>query len=417
MRILTKDDIMDYTIGSTVLSTGGGGVAPSLETVGKMVDRVHDAGHKIKLIDLDEVPDDKIIFSHIGTGGGITSEMKEKWFFWSRARRQRDPKYSMDRMKVMREIIKHADREWCPLNTWSELPGQDNAIGTGTEKGEKRLAEFAGGDPLTELHFEVSPGFARLVCNHAMVDRPYIDATAAGSRAAPEISQNCFNFGNVKPTPAVFGTTMGDLVVVEDVLCFQRLEEILEGISTFSGASTRGIHQVSVQDMKKYAFPGVESLVMKVGKQVQEAKKKDKSTVDATLNALGNRGFKLFEGQIMNYWQDDKYGFIWGMAKILGTGDYEGHDLKIWYKNENHVSWLDGKPWVTSPDCINVVDPETGWGLANFWPAEWETGRPVSVIGVEIEQEWETPMGLKIFGPQHFRWNIEHVPIRQLMEK
>jgi DUF917 family protein len=417
MRILTKEDLQDYTIGSTILSTGGGGVAPSLERVGKMVDNVHDAGKKLKILDLDEVPDDAIIFSHVGTGGGVRSEMKEKWFFWSRARRQRDPKYSMDRAKVMREIIKHADREWCPLNTWSKLPEQDNSIGTGTEKGEKRLAELAGGDPLTELHFEVSPGFARLVCKHAMVDRPYIDATAAGSRAAPEIGQNCFNLGNVKPTPAVFGTTMGDLVVVEDVLCFQRLEEILEGISTYSGASTRGIHQVSVQDMKKYAFPGVESLVMKVGKQVREATKKGKSTVDATLNALGDRGFKLFEGQIMNYWQDDKYGFIWGMAKILGTGDYEGHDLKIWYKNENHVTWLDGKPWVTSPDCINVVDPETGWGLANFWPAEWETGRPVTVLGVEIEQEWETPMGLKIFGPQHFRWDIEHVPIRELVEK
>ena len=417
MRILTKEDIQDYTIGSTILSTGGGGVAPSLERVGEMVDNVHDAGKKIRIIEMDEVPDDAILFSHVGTGGGVRSEMKEKWFFWSRARRQRDPKYSMDRAKVMREIIKHADREWCPLNTWSELPGQDNPIGTGTEKGEKRLAELAGGDPLTELHFEVSPGFARLVCKHAMVDRPYIDATAAGSRAAPEIGQNCFNLGNVKPTPAVFGTTMGDLVVVEDVLCFQRLEEILEGISTYSGASTRGIHQVSVQDMKKYAFPGVESLVMKVGKQVREAKKKGKSTVDATLGALGDRGFKLFEGQVMNYWQDDKYGFIWGMAKILGTGDYEGHDLKIWYKNENHVTWLDGKPWVTSPDCINVVDPESGWGLANFWPAEWETGRPVSVIGVEIEQEWETPMGLKIFGPQHFRWDIKHVPIRQLVEK
>lgn len=417
MRILTKEDIQDYTIGSTILSTGGGGVAPSLERVGKMVDNVNDAGKKIKIIELGEVPNDAIIFSHVGTGGGVRSEMKEKWFFWSRARRQRDPKYSMDRSKVMREIIKHADREWCPLNTWSKLPGQDNSVGTGTEKAEKRLAELAGGDPLTELHFEVSPGFARLVCKHAMVDRPYIDATAAGSRAAPEISQNCFNLGNVKPTPAVFGTTMGDLIVVEDVLCFQRLEEILEGISTFSGASTRGIHQVSVQDMKKYAFSGVESLVMKVGKQVRKAKKKGKSTVDATLNALGGRGFKLFEGQIMNYWQDDKYGFIWGMAKILGTGDYEGHDLKIWYKNENHVTWLDGKPWVTSPDCINVVDPETGWGLANFWPAEWETGRPITVLGVEIEQEWETPMGLKIFGPQHFRWDIEHVPIRELVEK
>ena len=74
MRILTKDDVQDYTIGSTILSTGGGGVAPSLEAVGKMVDRVHDAGKKIKLITLDEVPDEAIIFSHIGTGGGVQSE-------------------------------------------------------------------------------------------------------------------------------------------------------------------------------------------------------------------------------------------------------------------------------------------------------------------------------------------------------
>lgn len=417
MRILTKEDIQDYTIGSTALSTGGGGVAPSLEAVSKMVDKVQDAGKKIKLIELDEVPEDVIIFSHVGTGGGVRSEMKEKWYFRSRARLQRDMKYNVDMTEMLHTLIKQADREWCPLNTWSKLPVPDNAVGTGTKKGEKRLAELAGGDPFTELHFEISPGFARLVCNHAMVDRPYIDATAAGSRAAPEIGQNCFNLGNVNPCPAVFGTTMGDLVVVEDVLCFQRLEEILEGISTYSGASTRGIHHVSVSDMKKYAFPGVESMVMRVGKAIRGATKSGKPPVDAMLKELGPRGFRLFEGQIMNYWQDDKYGFIWGMARIKGTGNYEGHDLRIWYKNENHVSWLDGKPWVTSPDCINVIDPHTGWGLANFWPAEWETGREVAVIGVEIEQEWETSMGLKLFGPQHFRWDIEHVPIRKLMEK
>jgi len=417
MRILSKEDIQDYTIGSTILSTGGGGVAPSLERVSSMVDRVLDAGKKIKLIELDEVPNDAIIFSHVGTGGGVQSAMKEKWLLSSRSKLQRDQSYTLDRNLVLQESVKFADREWCPLNTWSKLPEIDNPVGTGSEKGEKRLAKIAGGDPLTELHFEVSPGFANLICNHALVDRPYIDATAAGTRAAPEISQNCFNLGNVNPTPAVFGTTMGDLVVVEDVLCFQRLEEILEGISTYSGASTRGIHHVKVEDLKKYAFPGVESLVMKVGKEVRNAKKKNKSTVEATLKALGKRGFKMFEGKILNYWQDDEYSFIWGMARIIGTGDFEGHDLKIWYKNENHISWLDGKPFVTSPDGINVVDPETGWGLANFWPAEWETGRPVIVIGVEMEKEWETPMGLKLFGPQHFRWDINHVPIRKLLEK
>jgi DUF917 family protein len=83
MRILTKDDIQDYTIGSTILSTGGGGVAPSLEAVGKMVDKVLEADKKIRLITLEEVPNDAIIFSHVGTGGGVQSKMKEKWLFWS----------------------------------------------------------------------------------------------------------------------------------------------------------------------------------------------------------------------------------------------------------------------------------------------------------------------------------------------
>ena len=128
MRYLSKEDIQNYTIGSTILSTGGGGVAPSLEAVAKMVDSVHDAGKKIRLIELSEVPDDAILFSHIGTGGGVTSEQKEKWFFSSRGRLQRERKYSMERGKVLKELIKQADREWCPLNTWSKIPEPDSPV-------------------------------------------------------------------------------------------------------------------------------------------------------------------------------------------------------------------------------------------------------------------------------------------------
>ena len=99
---------------------------------------------------------------------------------------------------------------------------------------------------------------------------------------------------------------------------------------------------------------------------------------------------------------------------IKGTRPYSGHDMKIWYKNEHHISWLDGEPYVTSPDGINVVDVETGWGLANFWPAEWEPGRKVAVVGVKAEDRWETPMGLKLFGPRHFRFNIPHTPLNEI---
>ena len=409
MRNLTKEDVLDYQLACTTLSTGGGGVAPSLEAVEKMVDEVLNGGHTLTLVSLDEVPNDAIIFSDCGTGGDIQAEMKEKWTAYPRQRITRDFRYPFSRETRLRDMILEADREWCPLNTWSKIPGPEFA-----NAGAKRLTELVGQQPFSQIQFEVAPLFVRLLCSLAREDKPFIDATVAGHRAAPEISQNGLNLANVPCTPAVYTTMLGDLLVLEQTLCFQRMEEIVEGISTYSGGTTSGVHAVKGSDLKKAAFPGAVSLTMKVGRAIREALKNGTSTVDAMLGALEPIGFKLFEGEIFDYWQEGKFSFIWGTAKIKGTGAYTGHDMKIWYKNEHHLSWLDGKPYVTSPDGVNVIDPETGWGLANFWPAEWEPGRKVVVIGVKAEERWETPMGLKLFGPQHFRFDIPHVPLDQI---
>jgi len=409
MRILTKEDVLDYQLGCTTLSTGGGGVAPSLEAVERLVDEVLDEGHKLKLVSLDEVPDDAVVFSACGTGGDLRSEMKDKWSAFPRQRLTRDFRRPLDRGARIRDMIMQADREWCPLNTWSKIPGPD-FMG----KAAERLAELVGQEPYSQIQFEVAPGFVRLLCSLAREDKPFIDATCAGHRAAPEIAQNGLNLENVPCTPAVFTTMFGDLLVLEETLCFQRMEEIVEGISTYSGGVTRGLHAVRGSDLKRAAFPGAVSLTMKVGKAIREALRTGKSPVDAMLDALGPIGFKLFEGEVFDYWQEGRYSFIWGVAKIKGTGPYAGHDMKIWYKNEHHISWLDGEPYVTSPDGINVVDVETGWGLANFWPAEWEPGRKVAVVGVKAEDRWETPMGLKLFGPRHFRFNIPHTPLNEI---
>jgi len=412
MKSLTKEDVLDYQIGCTTLSTGGGGVAPSLEAVARMVDEVLDEGVKFHLVDLEEVPDDKYVFSACGTGGGIQSEMKAKWTGFPRNRLQRDQRYPYDQAARLKEMIMQADREWCPLNTWSEIPGPEFKT-----SGANRLAELIGEEPYSHIQFEVAPGFVRTLCSLARLGKPFIDATNAGHRAAPEIAQNGLNLESIPCTPAVYTTSLGDLIVLEKTLCFQRMEEIVEGISTYSGGSVTGLHAVKGSDLKKAAFPGPVSLTMKVGKAIRGALKSKKAPVDAMLNALGPLGYKLFEGEVFDYWQDDAFGFIWGIAKIKGTGEYEGHDMKIWYKNEHHISWLDGKPYVTSPDGINVVDVETGWGLANFWSAEWEQGRKVAVVGVKAEDRWETPMGLKVFGPQHFRWDIEHISIDKAYKK
>ncbi len=408
MKYLTLEDVLDYQIGCTALSTGGGGVAPSLEEVEAMVQKVLDEGHKLKFIDLKEVPDEEIVFSACGTGGGIQTPMKMKWVANPRSKLTREPRYKIDWSARLRDQIMQADREWCPLNTWSQIPDanfQDNT--------EKRLSQLVGRESYTNVQFEVAPGFVSQLLAMARKDKPFVDATVVGHRAAPEISQNGLNLENVNCTPAVWTTIMGDLLVCERVLCFQRMEELVEGISIYSGGSIRGLHAVRGSDMKRSAFPGSESLAMKVGKGIRGALKKGAPPADAALKALGPIGFKLFEGEIFDFWQDEEYSFMTGTTKIKGTDAYAGHDLRIWFKNENHLSWLDGEPYVTSPDGINVVDSETGWGLANFWSAEWEPGRKVTVLGVEAEKRWETPMGLKLFGPRHFRTDIQHVPMRK----
>ena len=43
--------------------------------------------------------------------------------------------------------------------------------------------------------------------------------------------------------------------------------------------------------------------------------------------------------------QESSTAASWG-----GDRGFSG-TLRVWFKNENHVSWLDGKPYVASPDA------------------------------------------------------------------
>jgi len=63
-----------------------------------------------------------------------------------------------------------------------------------------------------------------------------------------------------------------------------------------------------------------------------------------------------------------------------------------------------------------VIDPETGWGLANSWPAEWEYGRKVVVVGVRAEDMWRTEKGLKLLGPKHFDFDIPYRPMEEIIK-
>ena len=97
---------------------------------------------------------------------------------------------------------------------------------------------------------------------------------------------------------------------------------------------------------------------------------------------------------------------------IKGHGVKPGSKLKVWFKNENHITWLDGKPWITSPDIIELINEKSGEPITN---TDIKTGDKVSVIGMKSEPIFRSPEGLKVLGPKHFGFDLTYKPIEDLV--
>jgi DUF917 family protein len=403
-----------YTMGAMALATGGGGVRPLEENVERWVDDAFDQGKKYKLVSIDEIPEDEIVLSGLGTGGSLKIEQKLRWmnqpgFFAANGGVLRT---GFDSGEFIRDQIMQKDKTFAPLNSWSELPRPE-----WSEAGLNRLMEIIGERKIfSQLQGEVMQMAIRGLLRYADRGWPIIDSTSCGHRAVPECSINTLNIHDVPICPAVITTSWGDLLVLEKTLSWQRAEEIIEGISTYSGGTCGGPLAVEGKVIKKALLPGAISFTIRIGKALRKAAESGDDPIDAMIEASDGWAYKVFEGKINALLFEEKYSFIWGYSWIKGTGDWKGRHLKIWFKNENHVSWLDEEPWIMSPDGLNVICPKTGWGLSNYWTAEWEHGRDVTVVGVRAEPIWRTEKGLKLLGPKHFFFDIPYRPIEEVIK-
>ena len=147
-----------------------------------------------------------------------------------------------------------------------------------------------------------------------------------------------------------------------------------------------------------------------LGRAIRVARERDDDPVAAAASALG--GWVLFEGEVAaRDWANT--GYMEGTHELQGAGRFDGHRLKVWFRNENHVSWLDGEPWVCSPDLIEFCDPATGEPLVNTY---LELGQRVSVVGRRRRDLFDSPAGLATLGPRHFGFDtVEFRPIEALV--
>jgi len=159
-------------------------------------------------------------------------------------------------------------------------------------------------------------------------------------------------------------------------------------------------------EMKEIVVRDTLTKSLELGRTIRQARERGEDPVLASLEFSG--GWLLFEGEVFKKEWEDREGYMFGTTYIEGKGEFRGHTFRVWFKNENHVSWLDDEPFVTSPDLVVIVDRKSGEGITNTL---LDAGQEVAVIGVKGLEAFRSEKGLAGAGPRYFGFDIDYIPI------
>ena len=392
VKFLGKEELWQTVFGAAALATGGGGACPTYEEFIERADSFFEEGFKPSLVDPSDIKDEDLVLCNTGVGGGIRREYAERY-----ARRYVPSEGWFKQIDLIH-----------PLNSWSKIP-EPNSTAHIT-----KLLEIVGREPDASIPDEIGPHLANMIFRDARLGLPTIDADWSGCRAVPELSLSTFNVIDAPVGTYSVGTAFGDVLVGYDILSHQRWEDVCRTLAVMSGGGVGSAITVSGETVKKGTELNSVSFCMKTGKAILEARDRGDDPVEALLK--NTKGYKIFEGKLAYYTNESKNAFRFGNVWIEGTGEHEGKTFKLWYQNENQVSWIDEEPYVTCPDPFTVIDSKTGLGLSNFRTDWWTPGREVTVCARKSSAFWRTERGLSIYNPKHFGFDIKHRPIEELME-
>ena len=369
--ITTVQEVEDLVRGVTFFGTGGGGNPD--KGLRFLKETLEDVG-KIELVDVDEISDSATVCTcfYMGSIAPHTPEVQA-------------------RMKVMGLVEKEVERV---------LPEAVKAL-------ERFLGREIDAIVPAELGGINTPA---PIDAAARLGKKVVDGDYAG-RAIPEIVQITPSMAGKQLAPMSSVDEWGNVAFVEKVRNHQCAEAMGKAISTVAfGLVGQTAFVISGKELKELLIRGTVSESIMVGKTLREARMSGRDPAVEVAKVLN--GWVLFVGRVTGKEWEDRQGYYWGTHTFEGTDKFAGHELKVWFKNENHISWLDGKPYVTSPDIIQVIQRNTGDPIVN--PA-LSIGEEVAIIGVRKREAFATEQGIATVGPAHYGFDIEHKPIEQVL--
>ncbi|MFB0558144.1 MAG: DUF917 domain-containing protein [Candidatus Bathyarchaeia archaeon] len=355
---LSKQDVEDLATGAAILGTGGGG-DPYLGKL--MALSVLERGMKINVIPPKDVPDDALII----------------------------PSAAMGTPTVLIEKISKGDEVLQAFNRLRKFFGQEVYATMPLEAGGVNSV-----NPLTV---------------GARCGIPIVDADGMG-RAFPELQMTTFHVHGVPCTPMTLVDEKGNVVILDavDDVWAEKLARVVT--IRFGGTAWISLYPMTGKDIKRAGILHTLTLARDIGRSIREARATKSDPVDSILGIT--RGYRLFEGKIVDVERRTVAGFARGEAKLEGLGDYEGSELKIQFQNENLVAVWDGDIVCSVPDLISVLELETGLPITTEY---LRYGYRVEVIGMPCDGKWRASEALKVVGPKYFGYDIDYVPIEKRM--
>ncbi len=364
VQLKTEEDFEDVIIGAKILGCGGGG-EESLAR--ERLNFILEQGLQVKIIDPKDVPDEAVLCVSGMVGGRASPDC-------------------LKQIEGLDPVTKH------PMVAATKL-----------------LQDFLEVPLHTLISTEIGAGnFLVPIMVSAQFGINMLDGDLCG-RAKPEISISTSNVAGLSITPLAIASHFGDEIILKDAITDQRAETIARNMAVVSGGSV-GVARCPHKwiKYKNAAIPNTLSKAKNLGTALREARASGSDPIKPIIEVLD--GTILFAGKVKQFTVKDEGGFVIGDIIIMNE---EKEQIKVWFKNEYLVTWKNGKPFVTSPDLICIVDKESGEGLTP-WGDDFSLEREVVVLGGANAPIWYTKKGLEIFGPKHFGFDLEYQSINDL---
>ena len=225
-------------------------------------------------------------------------------------------------------------------------------------------------------------------------------------RAFPQIEMTTFTLAGLSASPMSLADEKGNRIAFE-ATTNQVGERLVRGSAMMLGlANAVAEYPMTVAQAKEAAIKGSIEFCIEVGRLLHAVQRHEDKSWDRLLEFTEGR--VIFEGKVIDLDRRTTAGFARGTVTIEQFAD-PTRTMRIEIQNELLLAIDDGRPVVTPPDLICMLDFETSEPITTEGLAY---GQRVRVLGLPCADGWKRDGMLDVVGPAAFGYDVDYVPLK-----